>query len=915
MHGPAKTSKEEEGTLFMNLPISDDMEKNYSAQSINDDTIEVEAAILEHSDDNNTIEVKAAILEHSDEKKHLPSRPSIPSPIFSEDGFVQEGYLNTSAEHNDNEQGHQNDDPEKTVSLTKFVPFTPEVVHLPTQPLISNGLDKLVRKRRSRALQRDYTNVSNRPTRSLVPMVSGVRTTATLQMFRAQQHRKLQKRHLSRKRMRQSRVEVQRLSSRFWTTTITIIMLILISILSVAGGGAYTAYSFYAETQDQYAPQVHDLRDLMPGDNLKMYDRNGTLIGQDLAEGMKTTVPISQVSSLLISATVDTEDKGFWTNPGVDVTRIIQAAVDDLRSNRIVAGGSTITQQLIKNLILTRDQNIQRKLQEVALVPDVNNHYSKSDILEMYLNSCNYGEMAYGPEAAATVYFGLEAQGDKSAASQLDLAQAATLAGIPNSPSAYDPFLHPETAYARLQVVLNAMLNSRDITRVQELDALNEAQQPDFFKTSPKLMNRAPHFYFFILDQLKQQYHMTDQQIAMSDMKVYTTLDINLQDKIQKIAQDQIAGLAQLHVTNAAEVLIDFHTGAILSMLGSIDYHNTAIDGQYNAALAYRQPGSSFKPYVYVSAFGTGISPGQGIADEPLTIRVSDTETFSPQDADGKFHGQMTIRCALQNSFNIPAVRTLQYVGIDKAMEMAKNMGIASYTGTPGLSLVLGGLGVRLLDHTSAYGTFANGGVHVPYYGIEKIAFANTNRVDQHKADPGTRVFSPQLAYMMTDVLTDNSARSHEFGKCSMLYLFSNSQNDCYAGNPGSIRPSAAKTGTTNDFRDNLTMGYTTDYVMGVWAGNNDNSPMNTVLGVTGAAPIWHYGMLAAEEGHPISAFTNPGGLQKVTVTYPDRVRSTDLFLQGQDPRLAATNPANFRYFAPGGSGGGGTPWCSDFSY
>ena len=189
-----------------------------------------------------------------------------------------------------------------------------------------------------------------------------------------------------------------------------------------------------------------------------------------------------------------------------------------------------------------------------------------------------------------------------------------------------------------------------------------------------------------------------------------------------------------------------------------------------------------------------------------------------------------------------------------------------------------------------------------------------TNVIDQHQADPGTRVITPQLAYMMTNVLSDNVARTHEFGKCSMLYLFSNTQNACYGGNPGAIRPAAAKTGTTNDFRDNLTMGYTTDYVMGVWAGNDNNSPMDTVLGVTGAAPIWHYGMLAAEEGHPISNFTDPGGLQRAPVTYPDGVHSTDLFLQGQNPGKAAANSAN-QILAPRGTGGTGTPWCPDFTY
>jgi penicillin-binding protein 1A len=290
-----------------------------------------------------------------------------------------------------------------------------------------------------------------------------------------------------------------------------------------------------------------------------------------------------------------------------------------------------------------------------------------------------------------------------------------------------------------------------------------------------------------------------------------------------------------------------------------------------------------------------------------LSIHISDTETFAPTDADNKFHGQMTIRCALQNSFNIPAVRTLQYVGIDNAMQTAYNMGVTSYTGTPGLSLVLGGLGIRLLDHTSGYGTFANGGIHVPYYGVQKVIYATTGRTVEHQNDPGTRVISPQLAYMMTNVLSDNVARTTEFGKCSYLYLFSNNQNTCYGGNPGTIRPAAAKTGTTNDFRDNWTMGYTTDYVLGVWAGNDNNSPMNNVLGVTGAAPIWHYAMLAAEQGRPISDFTNPGGLQTATVTYPDGVRSTDLYLQGQNPQKAATNSANQILTA---GGGGAAHYC-----
>jgi membrane peptidoglycan carboxypeptidase len=799
---------------------------------------------------------------------------------------------------------------------------------------IASPPEKNIPERRTITQSLHHIFTSLQPPHALVPVARtqlavrtrlAVRTPTSIQEIKAQRHKKILLRHLSRKHMRLGREAERHLSARFWTTIIILIAVSLTLFLSITGGGLYAAYSFYTSTQDQYLDEVFKLRSLMPKDNLKVYDRNDILIAQDTTNGLKTEVPLNQISPFLINATVATEDKNFWNNEGIDVTRILQSAIDDLRNNRIVAGGSTITQQLIKNLILGQNRDFQRKLTEVALIPDINIHYSKSDILEMYLNSNNYGGTAYGPEAAATIYFGLEAKGDMSAASQLDLAQAALLAGIPNSPTAFNPILHPQASFNRFLIVLNLMLSNGYITKVQMLDAIEEAKQPDFLKPGKSFRNRAPHFYYFIHDQLhnqiKEQYPRisdaeADQIVARSDMKVYTTLDITLQDKIQKIAQDQIAQLASQNVTNAAEILIDFRTGAILSMLGSLDYYSTAMDGKYNVTLAYRQPGSSFKPYVYATAFSKGISPGQGVADTPLRIPMpgENPPYYSPQNADMKTHGQMTIRCALQNSFNIPAVRTLQYVGIDAAMEMAKNMGITSWTGYPGYSLVLGGLGVRLLDHTSAFGTFANDGVHVPYYGIEKIIYASTNETIQHKLDPGTRVISPQLAYMMTSVLSDNVSRTSEFGKCSMLYLFSNSQSECYAGNPGTIRPAAAKTGTTNDFRDNWTMGYTSDYVMGVWAGNNDNSPMDTVLGVVGAAPIWHYGLLAAEEGRPVRDFVNPGGLKTATVTYPNGIRSTDLFLNNQNPASAASNAAN-QILTPSGSGGIGSHFCLPSNY
>jgi membrane peptidoglycan carboxypeptidase len=905
--------------MSMMNPNSDDREQPHSEQFTDNDTTNLEK---EGKDEiQGQIERKATIILPSGTSPAASPTAVKPEKGSSSEQDQSEQASDKTLQSTTRDQGKTkktSDDEQKTALLSELAPFTSDdAALLPTQSLTSEASREPVRSHESPRLQREHINLSNLPTRALVPLApvgTSVRTPATLQALKAQRHKKLLLRHLSRKHMRQDRIDEKRESKRFWGSIMAIIAIVTTLFLSIATGGTYAAYSFYTTTQEQYNAKILDLHALMPGDNLKMYDRNNILIAQDTSEGVKTEVAYKDISPFLVKATIDIEDKGFWDNAGIDVTRIIQSALDDLRSDRVVAGGSTITQQLIKNLILGQSQTLQRKFAEISLIPDVNSHYTKTDILEMYLNSNNYGELAYGIDAAATVYFGLEDQGNKSAASQLDLAQAAMLAGIPNSPSAFDPLKHPRAAFTRFKLVLDAMVNNKDITVVQKLDAIKEAQKPDFFKTSASFFNRAPHFYFFILDQLKAQYHLTEKQIAMSDMKVYTTLDITLQDKIQKFAQEQIAELEaqNLNISNSAEVLIDFHTGAIISMLGSIDYYSTAIDGQYNVALAYRQPGSSMKPYVYVAAFSEGISPGQDVADEPLTIALPG-ENFTPQNADQKFHGQMTIRCALQNSLNIPAVRALQYVGIDAAMQTAKNMGITSYKGYAGYSLVLGGLEVRLVDHTSAYGTFANEGVHVPHYGIEKVVFASTGKVDQHKQDPGTRAISPQQAYMMTNVLSDNVARTPEFGRCSMLSLFSNSQSECYAGNPGVIRPSAAKSGTTNNFRDNWTMGYTTDYVMGVWSGNNDNSPMNTVVGVTGAAPIWRYGMLVAEENHPISNFANPGGIKIETVAYPGGVRSTDLYLQGQNPRQAASNSAN-QILSPKGSGNKGGTFCPSSS-
>ena len=700
--------------------------------------------------------------------------------------------------------------------------------------------------------------------------------------------------HRTRKHLRQVRASERLARLRFWATIWSITGVLMVIFMSLGAIGSAVLYDFVQHTQTTYEQQVDTLSSLVPLDNLKIYDSKGVLLAQLTDQGLHTTVKFDQIAPLLRDATVATEDKTFWTNQGVDLLRILRAALDDVQNGRVVEGGSTITQQLIKILLVGDQATIERKLKELVLTPLINNRYSKRDILEMYLNSIYYGHQAYGIDAAATVYFGLQDKPGRPAAMQLDLAQSAMLAGIPSNPNLYDPLLYSDAAYNRFAYVLGLMVAQNYITRLQEFNAIAEAQDPHFFKIATVQPNRAPHFVDLVLSELQQMFHLKSRsQLSRSGMVIYTTLDINLQDKIQRIAQQHIAELRNAHnLTNAAEVLIDFHTGAIISLLGSIDYNDASIDGQFDVATAYRQPGSSFKPYVYVTAFAQGISPAQAIDDQPISIPIpgSYPPTFSPLNYDLRFHGHMTLRCALQNSLNIPAVKVLEHVGIPAAMLTADRMGITTYSGTPGYSLVLGGLGIRLIDHTSAMGVFANGGVRQPYYAINKIVSAG-KLVFQHQFGSGKRIISPQLAYMMTNVLSDNTSRIPEFLDCNVLQLYSNSQQDCQNGDRGVVRPAAAKTGTTNDFRDNWTIGYTTDYVMGVWAGNDDNSPMIDVTGVQGAAPIWHDAMLLAEQGHPIRDFTNPGGLVHSTVTYPDGVQATDLFLPGTVPSFVLPTP------------------------
>jgi penicillin-binding protein 1A len=690
------------------------------------------------------------------------------------------------------------------------------------------------------------------------------------------------RRHLRRKYLHRSNrryAVVERQGTRWSLLPLAFVLLMLM----VVGGTLLVGYTALATGVNQhYQGDVVGLVDILPKDSLRMYDEHGTLIYEAVDQGLQISEPFNDISSNLVNAEIAIEDHSFWNNPGYDITGIVRAALADLTSGRVVAGGSTITQQLIKNAIVGNADTVSRKLEELILAPEATRYYTKQQIMDMYLNTTYYGNQAYGAEAAAFLYFGLQDTPKAPAAAQLDIAQSAMLAGIPQNPDLYNPFVHAQATLSRMKAVLDQMRSLSYITLSQEDQAIIEAQEPHFLR--PGFINNmlAPHFVAYALNELADTLHVKQPDLSRSGLVVSTTLDLPLQNEILKVAQENVQALsASNHLTDAAEVLIDFHNGAIRVLLGNIDPTNPQY-GQFDVATqGYRQPGSAFKPFVYATAFEQGLSPGMPVLDAPISVPMCcGLPPYSPSNYDLSYHGLISIRDALQNSFNIPAVKVLYKTGVNASLQTAQEMGITSYNGTPNYTMVLGTLGVHLLDMTSAYGVFANGGVRVPPHAIDSV-YDTQGRLIYSFQPTGQRVISPQIAYLMTNVLSDNQARTYEFGACSSLYLYSNTQTQCYEGNPGTVYPSAVKTGTSQNFADNWTIGYTNDYVMGVWAGNNDNSPMLNVIGVTGAGPIWHEGMLLAEQGHAPSNFVVPPGMVQRTVTYPEGLTTTDWYIKG----------------------------------
>lgn len=682
------------------------------------------------------------------------------------------------------------------------------------------------------------------------------------------------------------------------------IILALIAILLFSSSGA--AYAYY---QSQL-PLLNSIANHSLFQTTRIYDRNGKLLYNlyDQQKGRRTYVNFRDISPLLIDATIAAEDHTFWTNNGVDLLGITRAAVSNVESHGIVEGGSTITQQLIKNQFFQNQQRtFQVKGEEALLATGLTQQYPKWKIMEMYLNTVYYGDLNYGAEAAAESYFRLQPQCDNNhcipAVNHLTLAQASMLAGLPQSPSYYSPTFNKPIALQRQDQVLQSMVDLNMITTRQMQDAEQETKNFQFQTYSASHPIQAPHFVWYVIDQLEKQ--IGAGTMSQGGFSIYTTLDLDLQKKVEQVIYDDLYKARQdsylgyygpLNITNnvnnAAAVVMNPKNGEILAMNGSADYNisNPQMEGQYNAAVyGDRQPGSSFKTIIYATAFEMGWYPAMVLQDHKTTFPGNLTPPYyAPRNYDGQFHSgyPMTVRTAIANSFNIPAVDTIEFAGLNNVVNMAGRLGLSEVVNTPkdqlGPSMALGSIGVSVLNLTGAYATFANQGLRVPPVSILAVKDNEGKILYQYDAihPHAYRAVGQDVAFLMSSILSDRSARYHEFGP----------------GNPLELdRPTAAKTGTTDSFRDNWTLGYTPYLATGVWAGNSDNSTMQNVIGITGAGPIWHDIMLYASQHYnfPPDDFTPPDNVHKGVVSavtgllpQPGEPTVTDWFIDGTMPTI-----------------------------
>jgi len=610
------------------------------------------------------------------------------------------------------------------------------------------------------------------------------------------------------------------------------------------------------------------------GNSTIFYDRNGKILYEMYKDKNRVPISLNEISDYLKKATVAIEDKNFYKHQGISETGIIRAFLSIIFKRRL-EGGSTITQQLIKNVLLSGERTFSRKIKEIILALEVERRYSKDQILEMYLNEAPYGGSLWGVASASMAYFDKQPK-------DLNLVESAIIAGLPQSPTYYSPFIGKNDAWrSRAKNVLRRMREDGYISKNEENDALKKLTKIEFNK--PKITIRAPHFVFYVKDEIEKKF---GKKILDTGLKIKTTLSLDIQEKAEKIVKEEVEKLKGYNATNASVVVLDVKTGDILAMVGSYDFNDEKY-GKFNVATqGLRQPGSTIKPITYALAFEKGYTPATVIMDVKTVFPNQGNKDYIPENYDRKFRGPLQLRFALGNSINIPAVKLLAIVGIKPFLQKAYEMGLNSFSPTErnltrfGLSITLGGGETNLLDLTSAFSVFARGGFKKDYRGILEITDFRGKKIYQFNPSVEKPVFSKEVTFLISHILSDNNARIEVFGPNSFLKI------------PG--KTVAVKTGTTDDKRDNWVIGYTKSVVTGVWVGNNDNSPMNQKIasGATGASPIWYYLMKEILKKYPDGIIDKPEKIKALQIDaflggLPKDGYSTrsEYFIDGTEPK------------------------------
>ncbi len=622
---------------------------------------------------------------------------------------------------------------------------------------------------------------------------------------------------------KKQKINLFKLLKRYWRHLLAVFLFFLLF-----GIGAVAWFS-------KDLPDPNKLNERSVAQSTKIYDRTGEHLLYDIhGDQKRTLIKLDEIPAYAVNATLALEDQKFYEHGGFSLWGIFRGVVIQTLKGRRAQGGSTLTQQLVKNAILTNERSLTRKIKELILAYRLERKYGKQEILQMYFNEIPYGGAAYGIEAAAFTYLGKSAK-------ELTLAEAAVLAAMPQAPSYYSPYgSHVDELLGRQQYALEQMVKLGFITAEQAQVAKEEKI---VFKNKIEGIE-APHFVFFVKGLLAEKY---GELVEQGGWKIISTLDYDLQKEAEKILQEQAEqNLTNFNAANAALVVIDVKTGQILAMVGSKDFFNDEIDGQFNSATSPRQPGSSFKPIVYTAAWQRGYVPETVVYDLVTTFPTLQGP-YEPHNYDDKERGPVSLRQALAGSLNIPAVKMIYLAGIDNVLNLADDLDYTTLKDRSrfGLSLVLGGGEVTLLEHTNAYATLARDGKKIPYTAVLKLEDHNQKALEEFKEPRTQKVLEPDIARLTTDILSDNSARAFIFGASNYLTL--------------PDRPVAAKTGTTNDYHDAWTLGYTPQIAVGVWVGNNDNEAMKK--GADGsqiAAPIWQKVMQAATANLPVEQFIKP---------------------------------------------------------